>query len=138
LVDSPSGGRWGAGGAAGGAQQLQLDGSARDDGEGLASAVDSLATINADLRRAVANVSELDDDELTALQNDIASNKELLARAKEDLAKIQEDLAGIAASHDVVASEVTRRRCAEAEAKDNPDFVCPISHSLMRWDGSPR
>ena len=27
---------------------------------------------------------------------------------------------------------MTRRLHAESVAKDNPDFVCPISHSLMR------
>jgi hypothetical protein len=31
-----------------------------------------------------------------------------------------------------VTSELHRRRCAEAVAKAQPDFMCPISHALIR------
>jgi hypothetical protein len=77
--------------------------------ERLPDAYAALSTLMRD-----TEVSDLDDAALVVLD-------ERITRVHDDLAT----------KRNVVKSELTRRRCAEAVAGVMPDFVCSISHVIM-------
>ena len=81
-----------------------------------------LAAFSAALERETTDVSGLDLDALVALDERITQLCERAATFRDTLAAMR---AGVQCA-------ITHRRCAAAVEAAQPDFVCPISHSLMR------
>jgi hypothetical protein len=68
------------------------------------------------------DVSALDDAALTAFDRRIARVHAYIRTASNELSS----------KRIVVTSELHRRKCAEEVVNAQPNFVCPISHALMR------
>ena len=126
-VESPSTGiRWGAGGAPvggapAGAQPTAIHGI-----------VDNLLR----LEREIASMRRATDGQLSEIKSDSDLRTALsgCVKMKETLAntfkKIEDNVSAMQKTFE--SEKMHRRRCAETVAKANPDFICPISQSLMR------